>query len=460
MSAPNDPWPMVPWPDIAIVAKEAAAFARLGAWPRAELVALTGDARFADPATVAVVAGQQPAVGIGPLYTLIKAAQAIALAQQLIAAGTPAVPVFWCASEDHDLGEAGHADFILRNGEQRRFQHALGGGMASLRFRRASDWWSSLIAHADRHLGPGIGRDWWLVHAPVADEGMGAWTCRVLAALFTGTGLVCIEAHRLRPLWTSTVTAALNLWPMKALAEQRTTLCAGGADDAFGELSDPPLFADRADGRVALDRAAAQQLLTEDPASMSPGAALRPVLQQAALPCALFVAGPGELAYHHFIAPLYAALAVSRPRLVPRCSLSLVPSWVARGFTRWGRAPGQIDPPPLMTADDNLLTALEAAIAGLHADDEDLNRRLAGGARRLQREANRLRVSLARGRRRAADLPAWGALREQLRPGGRPQDRVLSSFQAVWELGPRVVTGLVGTAGPCLPGEHRFVEFK
>lgn len=457
-----DPWPASPWPGITEIAREAARLASAASWPRTDLVSLTGDTRFADPTTVAVVAGQQPAVGLGPLYTLIKAAQAVTLASQLTAAGTPAVPVFWCASEDHDLGEAGHADLILRSGEQRRFQHALGGGKASLRFRRANDWWVGLLAHADQHLGPGVGRDWWLAHAPTADEGMGAWTCRVLAALFADSGLVCLEAHRLRPLWTATVAAALARWPVAELAERRAALLADGADDAFGELADPPLFADRVTGRTPLDRAAALRLLAEDPASLSPGAALRPVLQQAALPCALFIAGPGEMAYHRFIAPLYAALGVARPRLVPRCSMTLVQSWVARGFHRWGRSPGDDPaPPPEPEADRDHLAALDVAITGLHAHDEDTQRRLAGGARRLRREADRLRASLARGRRHAAELPAWGALQEQLRPGGRPQDRVLSCFQAVWEIGPQAaVAPLSGTAITSAPGEHRFVEFE
>ena len=213
---------------------------------------------------------------------------------------------------------------------------------------------------------------------------------------------------------------------------------------------------------MALDRSEAQQLLADDPTNLSPGAALRPVLQQAALPCALFIAGPGEMAYHRFIAPLYAALGVARPRLVPRCSMTLVQSWVRRGFFRWGRTPGQSStPPPVPEADRDHLAALDAAIAGLHAYDDDTQRRLSGGARRLHREADRLRASLARGRRHAAELPAWGALQEQLRPGGRPQDRVLSSFQAVWELGPRAVVGpLLETAGTSAPGEHRFVEIK
>lgn len=452
----TDLWPAVFWPGIADVARDAAQLAVAGTWQRAELVRLTGDARLGDPASVAVVAGQQPAVGVGPLYTLIKAAQAVVLAQQLTAVGTPAVPIFWCASEDHDLGEAGHADLILRSGEQQRFQHALGGGKASLRFRPAHLWWNGLLAHADQYLGPGIGRDWWLDHAPHPDDGLGAWTCRVLAALFPS--LVCVEAHQLRPLWSSTIAAALERWPVTELNEHRATLLTAGADDAFGTLDDPPLFADRMDGRVALDRATAQRLLADDPTCLSPGAALRPILQQAALPCALFIAGPGELAYHRFIAPLYAALGVARPRLVPRCSMTVVQPWVKRGFDRWGRAPGDSAPPPAPRPDRDHLAALDAAIAGLHADDADLSRRLAGGARRLQRDADRLRASLARGRRHAAELPAWGALQEQLRPGGRPQDRVLSCFQAIWECGPHLAKNLAEAAHASSPGEQRFVH--
>jgi len=63
---------------------------------------------LADSRTVAIVTGQQVSLFGGPCYALYKALTAVQLARQLTADGIPAVPVFWMASEDHDLAEADH----------------------------------------------------------------------------------------------------------------------------------------------------------------------------------------------------------------------------------------------------------------------------------------------------------------------------------------------------------------
>jgi len=57
------------------------------------------------PGTVAVVTGQQVGLLSGPSYTIFKALTAVRLAAQLSKQGTPAVPIFWLATEDHDLAE-------------------------------------------------------------------------------------------------------------------------------------------------------------------------------------------------------------------------------------------------------------------------------------------------------------------------------------------------------------------
>jgi len=54
--------------------------------------------------SAAVVAGQQVGVCGGPLLTLVKALATIQLADAL-RGRCPASPLFWCASEDHDLAE-------------------------------------------------------------------------------------------------------------------------------------------------------------------------------------------------------------------------------------------------------------------------------------------------------------------------------------------------------------------
>jgi uncharacterized protein YllA (UPF0747 family) len=472
-----DPWPEEPWLGDAALAESGARLLAGHAWERAALGRILSAhagspqaraqvAALLQPGTAAVVTGQQPAYGGGPLYSLVKTAHALALARRLSAAGLPSVAVFWCASEDHDVGEAGHADLVLRDGSIRRLAGALGGGHASLRHRPAAATWAALVAGCREHLGAGLGAGWLEAHQPLADEGYGAWLCRLMAALFASQGLLCVEGHQLRPLWTATVGRALDAWPGAALAAQRARRLAAGGGDAFGELAAPPLFADRPAGRSALDPGAARALLAQAPLELSPGAALRPVLQQAALPCVAYVAGPGELSYHHLIAPLYAALGVPRPALVRRCSLTLVPGWVERAARAWGATTQQVvaggaaprlasdDPAALLGGLAGALAALDRSAAGL-ADGQ--RARLVTGVAALRRAEARLAASLARGARQAAGRPAWGALHAWLAPRGQPQERTMSLFQAIWEHGPGLADRLVAEAAEAGPGAHRLV---
>jgi uncharacterized protein YllA (UPF0747 family) len=63
----------------------------------------------------AVVTGQQVTLLGGPLYTLFKAATAVRKAHDAKAAGHSHVPIFWLATEDHDLEEADHVTFPSRH---------------------------------------------------------------------------------------------------------------------------------------------------------------------------------------------------------------------------------------------------------------------------------------------------------------------------------------------------------
>src|SRR5713226_1224752 len=70
---------------------------------------------------VAVVSGQQVGLFGGPAYAVYKALTAIRLAQELDEAGIPAVPIFWMATEDHDLDEVRHVTWF-DSGKLMRFE--------------------------------------------------------------------------------------------------------------------------------------------------------------------------------------------------------------------------------------------------------------------------------------------------------------------------------------------------
>jgi len=414
-------------------------------------------ARLADTGTVAVVTGQQPAVGGGPLYTLIKAAHAIALAERLSRDGQPCVAVFWCASEDHDLGEAGHADCVLRSGRVARFAPGLGGGHASLRFRPAAAWHAGWLAHLRTHLGPGLGEAFLTAQAPLPDEGLGAWLNRLLGAVF-GEGLLRVESFRLRGLWTDMARRALRAWPVEALHAQRARLLSDGAVDAFGELPQAPFFADEVQGRRKLTTPDAAELLERDPGLLSPGAAIRPILQQAALPAVAYVGGDGELAYHAFLTPLYAALGAPAPLLVPRLHTVLAPSWLARALAAWQvEVPDlirQAQAPTLAMVQEPataFLADLDRVLAALTALTPD-HRFLSGHVRRLAHARDGLARGMQKELRHHRGLTPYGQLRGYVLPRDQPQERVMSLCQALWEHGPGLGQRLVQEASGHLGG--------
>src|SRR6266853_797540 len=61
---------------------------------------------------VAVVSGQQVGLFSGPAYSVYKALTAVQIAEELRRDGISAVPVFWMATEDHDLDEVRHATWF------------------------------------------------------------------------------------------------------------------------------------------------------------------------------------------------------------------------------------------------------------------------------------------------------------------------------------------------------------
>lgn len=69
---------------------------------------------------VAAVTGQQVGLFGGPLFAIFKALTAVKLAEEATAAGVDCVPIFWLATEDHDLAEVNHVSLASESGGPER----------------------------------------------------------------------------------------------------------------------------------------------------------------------------------------------------------------------------------------------------------------------------------------------------------------------------------------------------
>lgn len=344
---------------------------RLGGGPDSGRAA----ARLADGRSLAVVTGQQAGLLTGPLYTISKALGAVALAREIEARlGRPVVPVFWAATEDHDLAEANQAWIEDREGSWRVVRCELPGyvGGQSVGAVRLDERGVAAVAGELRSiLPPGL----WGPEAVALVLGtgrrartLGEWFCRLVQALLGPLGVVVFDPMEqpLRQLAAPgverVISASEGLSSALQAGEDRVRH-RGYSPQVVVRPGDVQLFMypDGPQGpRRALRRAAggdgfiaagdgrtytARELaatLARSPELFSGNVVTRPLLQDTVLPTVAYVAGPSEVAYYGQYREAYAALGMTMPVIWPRPGLTVVRPAIARLLSRHRLRPGEI----------------------------------------------------------------------------------------------------------------------
>jgi len=293
-------------------------------------------ALLAQEGTVAVVSGQQVGLFSGPAYTIFKALSAIRLAEQLTAQGLPAVPVFWLATEDHDLVEinqgwvfnAAHEVIGLKSSST----NPLGGPVGPIALKDAP------IAELESALAG----------FPFADEVLAlVKECYSPGATFGGAFRALVGkllakwpilfldplAPSVRAIGAPLLEQVVERMPElnAALLERNQELSAAGYHaQVHVEASSSLLFSLEGGKRLPWKQAPIASSL------LSPNALLRPVLQDFILPTVAYFGGPAELAYFAQSQVLYSRLLGRMPVMLHRAGFTLLDERTEKILSRYG----------------------------------------------------------------------------------------------------------------------------
>jgi bacillithiol biosynthesis cysteine-adding enzyme BshC len=357
---------------------------------------------------VAIVTGQQVGLFSGPAYSFYKALTTTRVAQEITLQGVDAVPVFWLASEDHDLAEVDHCFWPGPGGLQRLVvvpaaevagrrvgEIELGQGIAA-----------ALGAATDALDGP--------ESEEIAAALKGAYSAhdsfssafgKLMARLLRGRGIILLDPlePRLQALASRVYRQALaqNSQLIPELIARNKALEAAGLHTQVrvGERG-TLLFSSVAGRRTPLrakngafaagdsnfSLAQLEDALENSPGSFSANVLLRPVVQDSLLPTAGYVAGPAEAAYFAQASVVYQRLLGRMPAILPRAGFTLVEPRVARLLRKH-----HLDVRDIFRGRQHVRARLER-----ESIPRELARHFATGDKNLRRYLARLRRTITR----------------------------------------------------------------
>jgi bacillithiol biosynthesis cysteine-adding enzyme BshC len=457
----------------------------------------------------AVVTGQQVALFGGPLYTLLKAATAIARAREATVAGFDTVPVFWLATEDHDFAEIAHVELPDRDGLKSvtigpapdvpvpvggiRLGARIEAALAKVEELHGSSEMSALLREVYRPeatLSQAFGglmarlfAEWGLIVIDASDPANGIDASAVAGAGFHALGAEVLE---------QAIRNADALHDALVARDKELTERGYHAQVKVGEQSSLLFLIDSNTGaRLPLRRvrvggsmrwkAGGRQYSTEElleivkvsPERCSPNALLRPIFQDAILPTSAYIAGPAEIAYFAQSEVLYRAILRRTTAVLPRLSGTLVEPKIATAMERHEvRLPDALTSPDVLAqrlgarampiegkrklaaAGSSLDTDLQAVTEWMATMDAGLGRAATTAASKMRYQMNRMRRLAARYQleRESSLVRHAQAITQALYPGGHLQERAVAGIYFLARQGPGLLDTLVAAASDACPG--------
>lgn len=419
-----------------------------------------------------VTTGHQLCLATGPLFFLYKIVTTINLCKELTKRhpGKHFVPVYWMASEDHDIAEIDHFQV---NGQVIRTSAGWEGPSGRQSVEETGAVWDEL-------QGILAGKPYTeqvlelLRRSYRRSDNLAEATRTIVLELFGDRGLLVVDADRpaLKRLFSSVMrqellgsttksvveevmvrmqvrhkpqvhVRELNLFYLQERSRNRIVR---GEDGLFRVL----------DSDLVFSVEELEEHLKEHPERFSPNVILRPLYQETLLPNVATVGGPAEVAYWMLLLPLFELHGIPYPMLIPRNQALLIHSRALEKFTRQGFGEEEIfQPAEELTArwllrHEHLQPAIDDRRKELREVFDRLNGLLSGIDSTLessvkaeaQRALNGLEQLEKKGtaalkRRHELVLTQIRNLSDRVKPNGSPQERIenFSAFAAEYGTG-------------------------
>ncbi len=430
---------------------------------------------LAEGRAVAVSAGHQVGLFTGPLFTLMKAFDAIHFARALSGRGVPAVPVFWALTDDHDLQEIartarptpeGPQELVLEGADRQNRQpvgrlkipEAVRGVVEAFRPDALDDAGAAVLDAFASRSAPGTPYgeafietlldlaepDPLLVLDPLGD------------AVRAPTVEIFLEAARRAEALRATLSAT------------QETLSRSGRPVPAPVPEGFSFFAIDPGGRRRIEElSGAIARVRTGEAWPSADVITRPVLKSYLFPMAVSVLGAAEIAYHAQSLPLFALFGVEPPVLVPRTHVVLRGPAERRLAEQLGvdegdlladPAAGKAQPVPAAEAVMRFAGATAKGLSALGGPLEALDASLAGALDTAKKKivyqfdllADRARKAAER--KEGVEANRRRRLAQALLPGGIPAERVYPPLSWLLSWGPGVLAALRRAAGDSTSG--------
>lgn len=438
----------------------------------------------------AVVTGQQVGLFGGPLFCLLKTITAVLLAKE---AG--AVPVFWLATEDHDLEEVNAVNLPAGDHLQKftvNVPHVESAPVGAIAF---TDEIKAAVAHVEGLFGPSeISQT--LAESYRKGENFGSAFGKFYTRALADLGVIFLnpldpELHGIaKPVFRSALERAEEI--NQALLDRNQQLESAGYHAQVKVTPSQTLCFYLENGtRTAIQNQGGEFLIgprklsppdllreTERcPERFSPNVLLRPVMQDHLLPTLCYIGGPAEIAYFAQIEVVYRKLAGRVTPILPRIFATLLEPRQAKLMDRY-----QLDLPDLFAGPekfrellasralpesilksfDSAAQSLEDALAVIQEPLEKLDKTLvdaaenAGAKMRYQLQGIRDKAARAEARKNTEVMRHADELITALYPNKGLQEREVGAVYFLLKYGRSVVEQIKSAARtPC--GEHQVI---